>query len=682
MGKIKFVFCVHNHQPIGNFGWVFDNAYKAAYEPLLDIMSKHPKIKWCMHSSGMLWEYFTKERPKYIKQIKHLINIGSLEILSGGYYEPILSAIPDNDKIGQIKKMNSYLRNKFNIHSVNGMWMAERVWEPSLAKPIAQSGIKYTVLDDTHFGSSGMDIEKLDGYYTTEEQGFAVNVFPISKRLRYLIPYCSVDECINYFKSIHNPDKDTVIVFADDGEKFGLWSGSQKLVYQDEWLDKFFTAIEENSDIIETATFSEILESAKPSGKVYLPCASYFEMSKWVLPSDIQKVFEAAIERQKDDAQTLLFMRGGFWRGFLSKYEEAGNMRNKMLYISKKINAYIENKKNLSQEILEYLYAGQCNCAYWHGSFGGLYFPHLRNAVYNMLIRAEEIYNESIIIMNQWTCNDINCDMTDEYLYESKNQNIYVKTEGGSIFEWDIFKIKRNFADTLTRRYEPYHEILKNNLNNLILSDLPESQDPSNSYKIKTREFGLEKFLVYDKYQRSSLLDHFFDANIKREDFEFADFAEKGDFINSQYSAESKGAKITLYRDGKAGGADFSVKKTIIPKNDGYCVEYQVKNISSKKTDICFSPEQVFAFSCRTDSDIVDAKNVNSWTRFDENLGAGIEVKFSKSCDLFSCPIETVAYSEGVFERIFQGTALIPLFKASLKPSESLEFSFETIIKL
>ncbi|MDR3243618.1 MAG: alpha-amylase, partial [Elusimicrobiota bacterium] len=69
MGKIKFVFCIHNHQPIGNFDCVFENAYKTAYNPFMQIMLKHPKIKWCMHASGMLWEYFTKEKPEYIKSV-------------------------------------------------------------------------------------------------------------------------------------------------------------------------------------------------------------------------------------------------------------------------------------------------------------------------------------------------------------------------------------------------------------------------------------------------------------------------------------------------------------------------------------------------------------------------------------------------------------------------------------
>jgi alpha-amylase len=40
-------------------------------------------------------------------------------------------------------------------------------------------------------------------------------------------------------------------------------------------------------------------------------------------------------------------------------------------------------------EATQALYRGQCNCAYWHGAFGGIYLPHLRNAIYHELITAD-----------------------------------------------------------------------------------------------------------------------------------------------------------------------------------------------------------------------------------------------------------------------------------------------------
>ena len=44
MDKVHFLFGVHNHQPIGNFDFVFDKAYELSYLPFLEAMERHPAI--------------------------------------------------------------------------------------------------------------------------------------------------------------------------------------------------------------------------------------------------------------------------------------------------------------------------------------------------------------------------------------------------------------------------------------------------------------------------------------------------------------------------------------------------------------------------------------------------------------------------------------------------------------
>src|SRR5216117_3789964 len=74
------------------------------------------------------------------------------------------------------------------------MWLAERVWEPHLPRVLAQAGVEYVLLDDSHFAQAGLDPDALGGYYLTEDQGVRLRVFPISQRLRYLIPFAEVEE--------------------------------------------------------------------------------------------------------------------------------------------------------------------------------------------------------------------------------------------------------------------------------------------------------------------------------------------------------------------------------------------------------------------------------------------------------------------------------------------------------
>ena len=103
MKKLKFLFGIHCHQPVGNLGQVFDEAYQRAYLPFLETMAKHPRIKFAVHYSGVLYDWFKDKHPEFLELIQKLAKRGQLEILSGGYYEPILSVIPDVDKLGQIE---------------------------------------------------------------------------------------------------------------------------------------------------------------------------------------------------------------------------------------------------------------------------------------------------------------------------------------------------------------------------------------------------------------------------------------------------------------------------------------------------------------------------------------------------------------------------------------------------
>ncbi|MDR1243704.1 MAG: DUF1926 domain-containing protein [Endomicrobium sp.] len=692
MSKVKFIFCTHNHQPIGNFGWVFEKAYQSAYKPFLDVLSKHSDIKWNLHLSGILWEYLEREHKDYVKIVKDFVDKEKIEILSGGYFEPIMSSVPDKDKLGQIEKLTKYLKSKFGESQASGIWLAERVWEPSMAKIFFQAGMKYTVLDDCHFANAGFDVDKLNGYYTTEEEGYKLDIFPISQKMRYLVPFSNVEDTIEHFRYLiqKSPVEDTIVIMADDGEKFGMWPSTYKHVYENKWLHNFLTALENNSDIVETVTFSEILKLRESSQRIYLPCSSYFEMSKWALPFELRENFENVLNRNTCDIEARKFLRGGFWRNFLVKYEESNNMHKKMLYISDKVECLKDDDKKAFKKAKDFLYAGQCNCAYWHGVFGGIYLPHLRNAVYSNIIKAENCCNKSMFKKPSWNIFDINCDGQDEYLYECKTQNIYMSAySGGSIFEWDIFKISYNLLDVLTRRYEPDHKRLKENIDKaVIVNDNSLEVQSIHSDSIEVKEFGLDKYLVYDNYKRASLIDHFFSCDIEYDSCVVGSYEEKGDFVSGKYEVKlvigrkflKKQAKLSLCRYGSVCGKNVKLVKEVLPLTNGYHVDYSIKNNCSDSLEICFSPEQMFAFSSKTGDDVGNLKNIEIWKRYDDYLKIEIELKLSEKCDLFVYPVETVINSDNGYERTYQGTAVMPLVRCNIESGKEKKFSMETVV--
>jgi alpha-amylase/alpha-mannosidase (GH57 family) len=133
MGKFKLAFGIHNHQPVGNFDSVFQQAHKDSYAPFLQLLEKYPQIKISLHQSGILWFWQQKNQPDYFDLVRKMIDRGQIELLSGGFYEPILTAIPTRDVHGQIDMLTQYLKFQFGADAV-GLWLTERVWEPHLPK--------------------------------------------------------------------------------------------------------------------------------------------------------------------------------------------------------------------------------------------------------------------------------------------------------------------------------------------------------------------------------------------------------------------------------------------------------------------------------------------------------------------------------------------------------------------
>src|SRR2546429_435994 len=203
-GRVILSLPIHKRQPVGNFSQVFEMAFRQAYLPMVEALERHPRIRLAMHYSGPLLDWLEGSQREFVPRVGALVARGQVELLSGGYYEPILAIIPDADKDGQIRMMTDYLKRRFHARAT-GLWLAERVWEPHLAKPLAAAGVEYLIVDDTHFTAAGVREEQLTGYFVTEEQGATVKVFPSRKRLRYLIPWQSPDDVLAYLRTFLRP---------------------------------------------------------------------------------------------------------------------------------------------------------------------------------------------------------------------------------------------------------------------------------------------------------------------------------------------------------------------------------------------------------------------------------------------------------------------------------------------
>lgn len=701
MDKIYLAFGVHNHQPVGNFDAVFEKACRECYFPYLRLLKKHAHFRSSLHYSGVLLDWILAHYPQVAEEIQELVDRGQVELLTGAYYEPILPVIPDHDKIGQIRKYSDFLRARFGVKP-RGMWLAERVWEPHLAASLNRADVSYTVLDDTHFKYAGLTDDQLFGYYVTEEEGFTLDLLPIAKRLRYTIPFEKPSITIDYLREAARSHPHSVVVYADDGEKFGSWPETYKSVWEDGWLEAFLAELEKHRDWLRVIPLGEVMRRVPPLGRVYLPSASYAEMSEWALPTKAGQDFEdylAAMRKSGDDKKYGIFARGGVWRNFLVKYPEANQMHKRMLLISRKIANWSERAGHNPSlaAARDHLWQAQCNCGYWHGVFGGLYLPHLRAAIWKHLIAADQIVNEALTEPETHVAVeklDFDADGRDEVLLANSKLFACVKCDaGGSVVEYDSFDSGVNILDGLTRREEIYHRKVAEAVYKPAGENL--SRDTVSIHeRITAKEQNLGRYLRYDWYRRASFLDHFFGDAADHELFARNDYPEQGDFVNQAYTAEigtaGRGRQAVLRRRGGVWvGADrvpVEVEKTfgIEPGSPQLCVAYRVTNCWDQPLRVRFGIEFCAALQSdtrpgvtmrfdRTEeglplSSVAVRKTHRIWEIIDDDQNLKIAIETDRPAEWWYFPLYTVSLSEDGFERSYQCSVACAVWPLELPP--------------
>src|SRR5947209_13949419 len=137
--SIHLELVTHNHEPVGNFPWVFLQVFEEAYLPMIEALERHPTVRLSLHYTGSLLDWLEEAHPAFLERIAALVKRNQVEIVSGGYYEPVLPSIPDADKVAQIRRLTGRIQDHFGV-TPTGMWLAERVWEPSLPRYLSEAG--------------------------------------------------------------------------------------------------------------------------------------------------------------------------------------------------------------------------------------------------------------------------------------------------------------------------------------------------------------------------------------------------------------------------------------------------------------------------------------------------------------------------------------------------------------
>jgi alpha-amylase len=696
--RISLALTLHNHQPVGNFGWVVEEVFEKAYAPMIDALERHPAVRAGLHYTGPLLEWLVAERPQFVARVRALQERGQVEILGGGLYEPVLAALPERDRLGQLGRMVDAVGEIFGRRT-RGAWLAERVWEPSLPTSLAGAGYDWTILDDAHFLAAGPDEDGPWGAYVTEDQGLPIVVFGTPQALRYRIPFGRVDEVVGWLRDHATDAGDRVALMGDDGEKFGAWPTTWEHCWgRDGWVDSFFEALEANADWLATVTPSAWLDRHAPLGRVYLPTASYAEMGEWVLPPGDGRLFGSLLRQAREEGDPAArFLRGGFWRNFQVRYREINDLHKQMLRVSAKVEAMHAGRDR--ERALDHLHRGQSNDCYWHGLFGGIYIAHLRAATLAHLIAAEDLADGGSAAEAVARESDLDLDGRPEVLLADEGQVLTVDVvEGAGIGGWDVRAARHALAGVLRRRPEAYHE-------KIVAPPAPASPDAGAVASIHDEPAapapGLAEHLVYDRHERRSGLVRFLDPAATATTWARAEAGELGDFVEGAFGIERcEAGLLGVSRLGEvetpAGPTAVLVERVLTLGGSRLAptlgMDLVVANRGARHVSARLGVEWATTMlggggnpaawweleGRRTGHDAAcEATRVSAVAQGNDYVGIAVTSTLSPPGDAWCAPIETVSNSESGFERAYQGAGLLLSWALELGPGERASYRVE-----
>jgi len=636
MKRVRLLFGTNNALPVGDYDFVFERVYQRAYKPFLTVLNRFPDFPVVLHYSGVLLEWFERNHPEVLMLLGDMVKRRQAELLTGGYYEPLLPLIPHPDRLGQIEKLTTFVRSRFGRRPRGG-WLAERVWDPSLVSALTTGGIEYTFLGEGHFRSAGLESAELYFACLTEDQGRSLTVFPLSDSLAARMAADSPEEVVAAIARQADSSGERVVALIEDGERLGDSEGTYQTCYEERWLERFLEALAAKREVIEPVTPSQHLKDVPPRRKVYFGATSYAQLMSWD-------------GRRRSDS-------GPVFRHFLSRYPESNLLYARMLYTHLLVSQ-VRGDKYRKRAASEELWKGQCASAYWHTRYGGIYSSHLRKRAYQAFVDAEKLTRDNGLFLPSINSLDFDFDGQKEYLYHGANIDAYVHAVGGAIFEFDFVPSSWNYGAGLSRQREEYHR----------------SEDKT-----------------FDPYPRRIFVDHVLGPKTTLESFRAMDYVELGDFAGARYQLEGldrENRELELSREAPVDDSVLKITKLFRFKKSGVQLRYTLENRGEKRLKVCFGSEVNLSFAsgiaktlrinpegseeggevspdgaALPDSSCVELRDLVN--------NVLIRLRCDRPADFWCLPVESVHRNCQAWEREYQSTCLLPRWQLALDPQAS-----------
>lgn len=409
-----------------------DREYQKVYKPLVKFLFTHPEFHFTFYLTGPALQFYKKKKSEFITILKQLSERNQIEVLGGGFYDPVLPLLYTADRNGQLDMLSAEIRQTIGKRP-RGCSLFADCWDCSLVNNLSTCGIEFVTLDSSFIPAKKQRYIPL----IMSNLGKSIEIIPLYQNFvpdtdisceEYINNLCkAVEKVWKKDSPFQSPNERLVSVQLNEK--------SIKTLIENDWFASFLESASKDERIA-TTTCSEFRNLCPSKEMAFIPAGISSQISKWISRPFIEN------ESKQNYLQTVY--------DFMETYPVSRELYNRILYVSMLVNQYKKDKmrKNSAREKLWQAQNGFSLLCSPNGAFST---SINRQQAYKSLMEAEKILREDENFHETFSCFDYDCDGANEYICRMKNYFACINTESGAIRELDTIKNTGNYADNISR---------------------------------------------------------------------------------------------------------------------------------------------------------------------------------------------------------------------------------------
>jgi hypothetical protein len=633
MRKAEIVFGTFNSLPKGNSNEYMEDVYQNAFKPFLTAVYNYPAIRTVLYYSGSVLEWIESAHPEFLMLLNDMIKRRQVELLGGGFHDPVYSLLPAQDRIGQIEAFTTYIRKRFGKRS-RGAWYYEGLWESFYPSMLSNAGMEYTFVNSTMLKTENPSVNDYHRLFISEDQGKTVYLFPMDQNLVRKFGEGSPEEFfIQIQKIVEKSTTMPLIVIMLDGLSLGHWGNSHQRIYFEGWIDELLQILYDNRKVYTPILPGRFVRTHQKAELAYMSSSTpgqFLGVPKFILQ-----------DMNKNKRQVSIF------RQYLNYFPVARKMYGKMHHVHDLINQLKRDssrKKSARQELWKAQHGG----LFHQEKTNGIYDNNLRKNVFRNLIEAEKTSRERGLFKQAFIQADIDLDGEPELLFQGLEVNAYISNTGAKVFELDYLPRSWNYQDIIA----------------------PDEENDSNCSFSDAFFFPVQRSTKLKLHASSDFIKQGIDLS-------------GTNYLVEDLDKEKNTVTFKVLDHKKLQGINFY--KVYNCKRNGISVHYTFHNTGSIPVTFHFGTQINLSFAGSTAQEFKifndDSKNFHSSeSRIFEKQSklllmdtvntVKIELDFTEAMDILSFPINTQIDTLEGKDYTYQGQTFFPLTEFHLEAKE------------